>query len=196
MLSPDFQRLCLEQLDLFRRIVDPDAILSVYVRPAGSYVMDRLELRRVTSYPGIKASDIVILVGNFTVPTGLRVAEAALSSQQVEVVGEHRAVVFPMVKQPFVVGFLVAELPEMEKVLRGSEGGYLVPDEAYALSSPSPGLDVKKLWEIQSLENEPLRKNDIFTIDQRSNAINIPCAVAMAYVMDQASQLHLPLSFI
>lgn len=27
--SPDFQRLCLEQLDLFRSIVDRDAILSV-----------------------------------------------------------------------------------------------------------------------------------------------------------------------
>lgn len=29
--SPDFQRLCVEQLDLFRRIVDPDALLSVCV---------------------------------------------------------------------------------------------------------------------------------------------------------------------
>lgn len=27
--SPDFQRLCLEQLDLFHRIVDPNALLSV-----------------------------------------------------------------------------------------------------------------------------------------------------------------------
>lgn len=27
--SPDFQRLCVQQLDLFHRIVDPDAILSV-----------------------------------------------------------------------------------------------------------------------------------------------------------------------
>ncbi|KAK3223459.1 hypothetical protein Dsin_010484 [Dipteronia sinensis] len=112
--SPDFQRLCVEQLDLFRRIVDHDALLSVYVRPAGSYVMDRLELRRVVSYPGVTDADIVILVGNFSVPAGLRAAEAALSSQQVQVVSEHRAVVFPMVKHPFVVGFLVAELPRME----------------------------------------------------------------------------------
>lgn len=28
--SQDFQRLCLEQLDLFRRIVHPDALLSVF----------------------------------------------------------------------------------------------------------------------------------------------------------------------
>lgn len=164
--------------------------------------MDRLELRRVTSYPGVKAADIVILVGNFTVPTGLRAAEATLSSQPVEVVGEHRAMVFPMVKQPFVVGFLVVELPELEKVLRGSsasEGGDLVrcptPEEAYALSSPSPGLDVKNSWEIQSLENKALRKNYIFTSDQRSNAINISRTLAMAYVMDQVSYLHL-LSFL
>ncbi|XVE92323.1 hypothetical protein REPUB_Repub01dG0086900 [Reevesia pubescens] len=190
MPSLDFQRLCLEQLDLFRRIVDPDAILSVYVRPAGSYVMDQLELRRVTSYPGVKAADIVFLVGNFTVPTGLRSAEAALSSQQMEVVEEHRAVVFPMVKQPFVVGFLVAELPEMEKVTGGSEGRDLVPEEAYALSSPSsPGVDVKKSWEIHSLENEALRKNDIFTTDKRSNAINISRSLAVAYVMDQKAML-------
>lgn len=53
------------------------------MRPAGSYVMDRLELRRVVCYPGGNANDIVILVGNFSVPTGLRAAEAALSSQQV-----------------------------------------------------------------------------------------------------------------
>ncbi|KAB2041940.1 hypothetical protein ES319_D02G182400v1 [Gossypium barbadense] len=193
MPTPDFQRLCLEQLDLFRRIVDPDAVLSVYVRPAGSYVMDQLELRRVTSYPGVEAADILFLVGNFTVPAGLRAAEAALSSQQMEVVGEHRAVVFPMVKQPFVVGFLVAELPGMEKVPQGSESGDMVrfptPEEAYALSSPSPGLGLKKSWEIQSLENEAMRQNDIFTVDERSNAINISRTLAVAYVMDQKAIL-------
>lgn len=53
------------------------------MRPAGSYVMDRLELRRVVSYPGVNATDIVVLVGNFNMPAGLRAAEAALSSQQV-----------------------------------------------------------------------------------------------------------------
>ncbi|GMI75049.1 chloroplast sensor kinase [Hibiscus trionum] len=150
MPTPDFQRLCLEQLDLFRRIVDPDAVLSVYVRPAGSFVRDQLELRRVTSYPGVKAADIVFLVGNFTVPAGLRAAEAALSRQQMEVVGEHRAVVFPMVKKPFVVGFLVAELPQMEKASQSTESGDMVhfptPKEAYAMSSPSPpsGLEIER----------------------------------------------------
>lgn len=53
------------------------------MRPAGSYVMDRLELRRVVYYPGLNASDIVILIGDFSIPTGLRMAEAALSNLQV-----------------------------------------------------------------------------------------------------------------
>ncbi|CAM8876779.1 unnamed protein product [Rhodiola kirilowii] len=82
--SADFQRLCVEQMDLFRRIVDCDALISVYVRPAGSYVMDRLELRRVALYPSVETSEIVILIGNFSIPSGLRVAEAALANQQVE----------------------------------------------------------------------------------------------------------------
>ena len=53
------------------------------MRPAGSYVMDRLELRRVTVYPGRNVSDILIVIGNFSIPTGLRVAEASLLKQQV-----------------------------------------------------------------------------------------------------------------
>lgn len=57
--------------------------MQVYVRPAGSYVMDRLELRRITLYPGVNTADIVILIGNFSVATGLRAAEAALSNLEV-----------------------------------------------------------------------------------------------------------------
>lgn len=58
--------------------------LQVYVRPAGSYVMDQLELRRVYFYPGENnALDILILIANFSIPTGLRSAEATLSNQKV-----------------------------------------------------------------------------------------------------------------
>ncbi|CAE5963339.1 unnamed protein product [Arabidopsis arenosa] len=160
--SPDFQRLCLEQLDLFRQIVDPNAVLSIYVRPAGSYVMDRLELRRVTCYPSVNAGDVVILVGNFGIPAGLRAAEASLSSQQVELVNKHRAAVFPMVKHPFVVGFLVAELPE----------AYALPASANTKSPKVKRPSVK-----------------VFTAEQRSYAINISRTLAMAYVMDQKTML-------
>lgn len=60
--------------------------MQVYVRPAGSYIMDQLELRRVVFYPETDVSesaDCVILVGNFSIPSGLRAAEAALSKQKV-----------------------------------------------------------------------------------------------------------------
>ncbi|CAH2066008.1 unnamed protein product [Thlaspi arvense] len=186
--SPDFQRLCLEQLDLFRRIVDPNAVLSIYVRPAGSYVMDRLELRRVTCYPSVNAGDVVILVGNFGIPAGLRAAEASLSSQQVEVVNKHRAAVFPMVKHPFVVGFLVAELPveaEEEKVEEEEEEKprglkqFPSPEEAYAL----PGSANAKPPKVK------LPSVKVFTAEQRSYAINISRTLAMAYVMDQKTML-------
>lgn len=189
--SPDFQRLCLEQLDLFRRIVNPDALLSVYVRPAGSYVMDRLELRRVTFYPGVNAADIVILIGNFSIPTSLRLAESALSNQQVEVIPECRALVFPMVKHPFVVGFLVAEVPMVEVETCGDakrkEHDVMhcpSPEEAYAL----PACSDLKSREIQNLKDEPLKMYN-FTAEQRSNAINVARTLAMAYVMDQKAML-------
>lgn len=56
------------------------------MRPAGSYLMDRLELRRIAVYPSPNPSnldDIVILIVDFCIPTGLRAAETSLSSQQV-----------------------------------------------------------------------------------------------------------------
>ncbi|CAH8257414.1 unnamed protein product [Arabidopsis lyrata] len=186
--SPDFQRLCLEQLDLFRQIVDPNAVLSIYVRPAGSYVMDRLELRRVTCYPSVNTGDVVILVGNFGIPAGLRAAEASLSSQQVELVNKHRAAVFPMVKHPFVVGFLVAELPveaeeeeEEEKEEEKPHGlkHFPSPEEAYALPASANTKSPKvKLPSVK-----------VFTAEQRSYAINISRTLAMAYVMDQKTML-------
>ncbi|XP_058194497.1 chloroplast sensor kinase, chloroplastic isoform X1 [Rhododendron vialii] len=185
MPSPDFQRLCVEQLDLFRRIVHPDALLSVFVRPAGSYVMDRLELHRVFVYPAVDATDIVVLFSSFSNPTGLRAAEAAIASQQAEFICECRAVVFPMVKHPFVVGFLVAELPKME--LKREEHDIKqcpLPEESYAFP---PCIDTKS-WEIQALKNSQLEMSK-FTAEQRLNANNISRSLAMAYVMDQKAML-------
>lgn len=42
--SSDFQRLCVEQLDLFRRIVDPDAQLSVSWRFLFASVITKKEI--------------------------------------------------------------------------------------------------------------------------------------------------------
>lgn len=183
--SPDFQRLCLDQLALFRRIVDPNALISVYVRPAGSYVMDRLELRRVTFYPTVDGSDIIILVGNFCIPAGLRGAEAALSNLQAEAIPECRAVVFPMVKHPFVVGFLVAELPAVELGKGSHDASQLPsPEECYALP---PKFDLKSA-DIPLCSGNPLTCFNL-SADQRLNAINISHSLAMAYVMDQKAML-------
>ncbi|KAL4586976.1 hypothetical protein LXL04_011624 [Taraxacum kok-saghyz] len=184
--SSDFQTLCMEQLDLFRRIVDPEALLSVYVRPAGSYVMDRLELRRVTVYPRRNVTDVVIVIGNFSIPAGLRAAEASLLKQQAEFIPNSRALVFPMVKHPFVVGFLVAELPKVETfkeedddVKQGSSS-----EESY----PGYQYRIPKSWEIQSFVDKTLELPN-FSSEQRLNAINISRSVAMAYVMDQKAML-------
>ncbi|KAL5053533.1 hypothetical protein RYX36_034215 [Vicia faba] len=194
--SPDFHRLCLQQLHLFRRIV-PGSFLSVYVRPAGSYVMDQLELRRVAMYPGEDAESeeegIVILVGHFHAQAGLRAAETALSGLQVKVVPECKAIVLPMVKHPFVVGFLVAELPlvELETCEKGQSDGSnnrVSRKEVYSLS---PFLDLdKKSWETQTsrFKDEPVCMGN-FTSDQRSNAVDISQSLAMAYVMDQKAML-------
>ncbi|CAA3030554.1 chloroplast sensor kinase, chloroplastic isoform X2 [Olea europaea var. sylvestris] len=183
--SSDFQRICLEQLDLFRRIVDSEALLSIYVRPAGSYVMDRLELRRITFYPDVNVDDIVVLIGNFSIPAGLRVAEAAISSKQAELFPELGAVVFPMVKHPFVVGFLVAERPEMaqkRELFPVKESS--VPGQSFALphSVGSQSLDIQNFGDHSSEISK-------FTRDQQLNAINITSSLAMAYVMDQKALL-------
>ncbi|OIW00388.1 hypothetical protein TanjilG_05738 [Lupinus angustifolius] len=191
--TPDFHTLCLQQLHLFRRIV-PEAVLSVYVRPAGSYVMDRLELRRVALYPGDgELEDIVVLVGHFNVPAGLRAAETALSNLQVKLVPECKAVVLPMVKHPFVVGFLVAELPLLEletcdNPQSGGKGNRRSLEDAYSMP---PFLDLdKKSWEIQPIrvKDEPVGMYN-FTSEQRLNAVNISQSLAVAYVMDQKAML-------
>lgn len=158
--------------------------------------MDRLELRRVALYPGdaeSEAEGIVILVGHFNIPAGLRAAEATLSNLQVNVVPECKAVVLPMVKHPFVVGFLVAELPLVEpeqcqKPQSDGPNNHMSVEEPYSLP-PFMDLD-KKSREIQTL---PIKDEAVdmhnFTSEQRSNAVNISQSLAMAYVMDQKAML-------
>ncbi|KAL5994499.1 hypothetical protein ACLOJK_024552 [Asimina triloba] len=187
--SADFRRLCDEQLDLFLGIVDPAAVLSVYVRPAGSYVMDQLELRRVSCHPGMglaETEDIVILIGNFCIPTGLRAAEAALSNNEVQVIPECRAVVLPMLKHPFVVGFLVAELPFLEFETNSQNDGQGMPmvpspNESYGAQSRYS----KSSWKIQSFKDDLMKSYHQFTVEQQLRASKIARSLAMAYVMDQ-----------
>lgn len=104
-----------------------------------------------------------------------------------EVIPEHNAIVFPMVKHPFVVGFLVAELPnlEMERCIGMQSSDhdlwpYSSPYEACALLTGSE----TSTQGIQSTTNGPLRTYKL-NQDRQSNAFHISRSLAMAYVMDQ-----------
>nr|GEU49496.1 reverse transcriptase domain-containing protein [Tanacetum cinerariifolium] len=127
------------------------------------------------------ASDILIVIGNFSIPTRLRVAEASLLKQQAEIIPEHRALVFPMVKRPFVVGFLVGELLKLE--IRKEEDD-VKPGSLFYYSYAVYPYSILKSWEIQSFVDKTLEMHN-FSAEQRLNAINISRSVAMAYVMDQ-----------
>ena len=99
-----------------------------------------------------------------------------------------------MVKHPFVVGFLVAELPLVEQKCQKSKSdgpeNLMTVEEPYSFP---PFLDLdKKSREIQNLQvkDEAVGMHN-FTSEQRSNAVNISQSLAMAYVMDQVYILHL-----
>ncbi|KAJ3671755.1 hypothetical protein LUZ60_007834 [Juncus effusus] len=183
MPSSDFQRLCVEQLQLFRMVVRSDAILSVYVRPAGSYIMNQLELRRVAILPGIDSSEkseYVILIGNFSVVAGLKLAESALSKQEMDFVPEFGAIVIPLVKHPFIVGFLVAELPNLERETNKTK---------YKSNDLKLNSDDKN-WGIQTFKEDLMKNWGIdFSNEQKSRAVMICRSLATAYVMDQKALL-------
>ncbi|CAN6447817.1 unnamed protein product [Victoria cruziana] len=188
--SPEFQRLCHEQLDLFRRLVHEDAILSVYVRPAGSYVMDRLELWRVTLHTTMNMAEepeVVVLIGKFCLPAGLREVEAAMAAQLIEDVPECRALVLPMVKDPFLVGFLVAELPPLDARLYMDEQR---SDDPIVHVEPAENEADNFLDELEFHPLKKLRSNYFsITSEQKSGAVNISRSLAVAYVMDQKTLL-------
>ncbi|KAK4488807.1 hypothetical protein RD792_004597 [Penstemon davidsonii] len=129
--SQDFQRLCIEQLDLFRRIVDPDALLSAEFFP------------------------------------------------------DLGAVVFPLVTHPFVVGFLVAELPTMAL---GREWHDIKENPFSKKSFELPQSKEPQPLDVQTFKNHSVEMRK-FNTEQKLNAINITRSLAMAYVMDQKAML-------
>ncbi|KAG8093373.1 hypothetical protein GUJ93_ZPchr0012g20664 [Zizania palustris] len=191
--SAEFQRLCAEQLEMFRVVVSPDAVLSVYVRPAGSYIMDQLELRRVALYPetNVPKRETVMLVGNFTASAGLRAAEAFLVKHQMEIITEFGAVVLPMVKHPFVVGFLVAELPELVTGCTDNSGTSDIQlssrpflDRSSEITTCTKG----QAWDFQTSGDQDNNYCQLIT-QWKNNALMISRTLAMAYVMDQKAYL-------
>nr|CAB3461940.1 unnamed protein product [Digitaria exilis] len=209
--SADFRRLCAEQLEMFRAVVSRDAVLSVsptcaqfnklvekeilvYVRPAGSYIMDQLELRRVALYPGINNAperDIVVVVGDFSISAGLRAAEAFLVKQQMEVVTEFGAIVLPMVKHPFVVGFLVAELPELHggRAMNSHISDIELPSSTFMDMSSEIAPHTKfKAWDDQTSGDQANNYSQLVN-EWKNTALIISRTLAMAYVMDQKAYL-------
>ncbi|KAJ9563796.1 hypothetical protein OSB04_008956 [Centaurea solstitialis] len=172
--SSDFQTLCVEQLDLFRRIVHPEALLST---------------SRQLCYGQARAAveSLFILEGMWpiSIATGLRAAEASLLKQQAEFIPESRALVFPYGEASVCCGVLVAEIPKLE--IRKEENDVktrVVTEDSYAVYPYA----IPKSWEIQSFVDKTLEMHN-FSAEQRLNAINISRSVAMAYVMDQKAML-------
>ncbi|KAL2903460.1 Chloroplast sensor kinase chloroplastic [Bienertia sinuspersici] len=90
-----------------------------------------------------------------------------------------------MVRHPFVVGFLVAELPGVELVRESHDAPqYPSPEDCYALP---PKFDLKSP-DIPLCSGNPLTCFNL-SADQRSSAIDISRSLAMAYVMDQKTML-------
>lgn len=114
---------------------------------------------------------------------------------QVHNIPEHKASVFPMVKHPFIVGFLVAELPTMHVECLTD------PAENEKVDVPGPPLadglfnlpsySDKKAWGMQAVDKYLEDKCSLLTVDQKNSATKIALSLAMAYVMDQVVEIFL-----
>ncbi|KAI3871875.1 hypothetical protein MKX03_012911, partial [Papaver bracteatum] len=109
-----------------------------------------------------------------------------------EVIPECQAVIFSMVKHPFIVVFLVAELPQMETEIFGKPEQDIQDvqlgrprEESYTF----PPCSERKLWEIQACKEDTLETYQQFTAEQRAIATHISRSLATAYVMDQKALL-------
>lgn len=182
--SAEFRSLCNEQLSLCANIIRKDTILSLYIRPAGSYVTDQLELRQAAIYPGqelAEQDDILVLVGTFGTQASLRSAEAAFAERQVEDIPEHNVLVVPMIKDLFLVGLLVAEHASIDP------GSIWSPGKEVEQSSSALGMKREKIEPFQ--QDKQMTLPSSFTTEQKAQAIKIARTLAVAYVMDQRALL-------
>ncbi|KAK8959482.1 hypothetical protein KSP40_PGU017805 [Platanthera guangdongensis] len=150
--------------------------------------MDQLELRRVIYYPRVEISkneECVVIVGNFGMPGGLHAAEI------VEVAAEFGAIIFPLVKHPFLVGFLVAELPKMMIANCATCGNDQTNKEQplfiftwMNLIGYFLGFDTEA-WEPLGFKEEFNKSYGLPTSEKMLRAIMISRSLATAYVMDQ-----------
>lgn len=98
-----------------------------------------------------------------------------------EYIPEYEALVLPMVREPFVVGFLVAELLSVGPETR-TKTEKVQENMAIDLSLPS---FIDKVSEAQTSKEDVMNNCICLTTKQRAGAIMISRSLAMAYVMDQ-----------
>lgn len=106
-----------------------------------------------------------------------------------EVVTEFGAIVLPMVKHPFVVGFLVAELPELHV---GHDINFHSADIQLRSSKSIDKLfeitphTKFKAWDVQTSGDQANNYSQLVN-EWKNTALMISRTLAMAYVMDQVN---------
>lgn len=106
---------------------------------------------------------------------------------QLDFIPKYGAMVLPLVKHPFIVGFLVAELPNVEaETCMNSESTQVeVPNLRQSPYSYGNSLGIQPY-------KEDLVKTCQITLKERSRAIKISQSLAHAYVIDQVSYFTFP----
>ncbi|CAM6099225.1 unnamed protein product [Calypogeia fissa] len=200
--SAEFLALCSEQLSLCEKIVGIQTNLTVYVRTAESYASGQLEFFLAASYPKNPSwsvgtyKEVLMLTDKSESQGSLGHVESALVQREALELPESSALVLPLVKDMFLVGFLVAERSVVKVTLRAKKAGILKPvrpswppKEKPELLSPAPN-DRKEL---------PISKPKViddqhpflgtFTKEQQAETAKIARTLALACVMDQRSVL-------
>lgn len=106
---------------------------------------------------------------------------------QMEVVTEFGAIVLPMVKHPFVVGFLVAELPELHggRAINFHTSDIQLPSSTFMdMSSEITPHTKFKAWDDQTSGDQANNYSQLVN-EWKNTALMISRTLAMAYVMDQ-----------
>jgi hypothetical protein len=110
---------------------------------------------------------------------------------QLDFIPKYGALVLPLVKHPFIVGFLVAELPNVEaETCMSSESTQVdVPNIPRSHHSHGNSLGIRPY-------KEDLVKTCQITLKEISKAVKISQSLAHAYVIDQVSVFIFPLGLL
>jgi hypothetical protein len=103
---------------------------------------------------------------------------------QMEVIREFGAIVLPMVKHPFVVGFLVVELPELHggRAMNSYTADTELPPNTFM--DKSSDVTPHTAWDIQTYGDQAKGYSQLVN-EWKNSALMISRTLAMAYVMDQ-----------